>query len=632
MAQKVTTRADDIESDFDLYGATPTTAIVRPSPKPAAKPSAPDDIETDFDAFAKAPAAPAPKPSRGKMLDNAPSDDTGAALAKGTATGVLKGLSHIPGGVGDTAGLADYLIARAHSAVTGQPVEKVLADFAQRRAAVGEGATPIGKAANAIAPERLLPGSDFYQNKIFGLTGEYKPESGLGRAAMTGLETAVGAMAPGVAGAANAGNPIMAAVRSAPVTATMGAVGNTAAEATGDPLVGMAAGMAVPAALATARGAGRLATGTLPPERAQLAQTAMDQYGIPLGVGDLSGRLPVRFAKSVGENTPFSGGGRSAGEQQTAFNRAVSQTFGENAESITPQVMARARDRIGADFEYVARNTTIPGNDPVLMNDLMRAARQASLGAEGSQQQVARNIMEIADRFRRDGGAMNGRTFQDLTRRGDPASGRGPGLVQQLSRSQDPYVAEAGRAIQNALENALARHAPPEVQPILANARQQWRNMRTIEDLVAKAPTGDISPALLQGRVNAKSKGTTGRAYGGGGDLGELADIGKAFLQRPQSSGTSERLMVMGIPSVLSGAGAALAGGNPWHGVAGLAAIPASVVAGRTVNSMLSNPRLGENMILRSLGQPVPGPGNVMFGLPAPMIPPNGPPYLLEGR
>ena len=54
--------------------------------------------------------------------------------------------------------------------------------------------------------------------------------------------------------------------------------------------------------------------------------------------------------------------------------------------------------------------------------------------------------------------------------------------------------------------------------------------MKTIEPLVAKSPTGDISPALLMSQVN-KSYG--GMAYNGGGDMGDLARIGQKFLKEP---------------------------------------------------------------------------------------------------
>src|SRR6202023_3543800 len=90
--------------------------------------------------------------------------------------------------------------------------------------------------------------------------------------------------------------------------------------------------------------------GTVDPHTALLAQTARNNFGIPVGAGEISSNPTVRFANSVINKLPGSGGSAAREAGQTAFNRSVAETFGENAERITPQVMARARDRIGNVF------------------------------------------------------------------------------------------------------------------------------------------------------------------------------------------------------------------------------------------------------------------------------------------
>jgi hypothetical protein len=61
--------------------------------------------------------------------------------------------------------------------------------------------------------------------------------------------------------------------------------------------------------------------------------------------------------------------------------------------------------------------------------------------------------------------------------------------------------------------------------------------MRTVEPLVAKSEDGFISPSLLRGQV---MKSTPDYATGGGGDLADLARIGRKFVSdQVPNSGTA---------------------------------------------------------------------------------------------
>jgi hypothetical protein len=318
----------------------------------------------------------------------------------------------------------------------------------------------------------------------------------------------------------------------------------------------------------------------------------------------MAGTPFARLLEDVSSRLPFSGASKIAGEQAGAFNAGVGKTFGEaGASKITPEVMARARDRIGSDFELVAQHTKIIPDQP-LVKDLAAIVRDAQLGPAGAEQRIQANIAEIASRIQRNGGVIDGRTYQDLTRVG--GNGKGAGLVQKLAGDADPYIRSAGNALRDALDNALERHAPPDMADLLRGARGQWKNLRTIEDLVAKSPDGDISPSLLQGRVNAKNKGTHGAAYGGGGDLKELGDIGQAFLKRPPNSMTADRSMILGMLGAMGSAGPALVSGNPMHAMYLPAAALGGIAAGRLAGGLLHSDATANNLIARSLGRPQP--------------------------
>lgn len=367
----------------------------------------------------------------------------------------------------------------------------------------------------------------------------------------------------------------------------------------------------------------------LPEPVARLADMAMNEYGIPLGRGQLSTSPAMRFLDSVTSRFPFAGGGAAREGRQAAFNRAVAETFGENADRITPAVMSAARARIGQAFDDVAQQVpTIHGDHQLLVDftNLIQDARQTMTADEWAP--LENQIRNISQKFQ--GSDLDTATYQSLTRRGAP--------LDRAMQSGNPNMRFYAGQLREALDGALERSAPPAVVESLRTARGQWRSMRTIEDLAEKAPTGDISPALLMGAVRGS---TSNMAYGGGGDLADLARIGQQFLKEAPSSGTPERNHLIGLLQhaanvVVPGAGAAGAGYMLAHDASPLmAAIPllgsgASIVAARSANAWLRGG--GNRLVQRSLNGPNPGrsipqivltygpslTGNRLLSLPAP--------------
>lgn len=71
------------------------------------------------------------------------------------------------------------------------------------------------------------------------------------------------------------------------------------------------------------RGAGWLAGSLIPkasPEVANLAKTAIQDYGIPLKASQVSGSRVAKTLDSVSSKIPFSGSDSFANTQQKAFN------------------------------------------------------------------------------------------------------------------------------------------------------------------------------------------------------------------------------------------------------------------------------------------------------------------------
>ena len=198
--------------------------------------------------------------NQGKLLSNAPSGETPTeqALPKAVATAGIKGLTSIPGALGGKgmSDMADYLLARAHGAITGESTEDVLKKYKERQADYEKNATPIGKAAAKIAPQNVLPSGEELAKPIFEKTGEYKPESTLGQVGMAGTEMVAGGWGPAMGakvgtfakpGFYNAlTETLKDAVKMAPANFAAGSTGEAVTQATGDPLAGLVGGMVLP--------------------------------------------------------------------------------------------------------------------------------------------------------------------------------------------------------------------------------------------------------------------------------------------------------------------------------------------------------------------------------------------------
>jgi len=198
-------------------------------------------------------------------------------------------------------------------------------------------------------------------------------------------------------------------------------------------------------------------------------------------------------------------------------------------------------------------------------------------------------------------GIIPGPAYQAMTQSGSTLSniiGSGHGAFANL-----------GKSIRTALADASARAGGPDAAAQLADLRSQWANMKTVEPLAEKAgPEGLISPALLQGRVNATFDNA---AYGSGGDLKELGDIGQTFLKEPANSQTAPRLLdklsALKGPAATAGAvGDVLLGAHDLPaaiGAAGTAAAGYAAAKGaQAFKALKSNNPIATNALLGGPG------------------------------
>jgi hypothetical protein len=369
-----------------------------------------------------------------------------------------------------------------------------------------------------------------------------------------------------------------------------------------------------PAGAMAARAGASIVSPAVDAGTAALARLARNTYDIPVTAGQISSNHMVRIADSVLQRMPFSGYAARTEAQQTGLNRAISNTFGENAEHVTPDVMANARDRIGNAFDSVAARTSINADNQfgIDLHNTVQDAAQVLTPEE--LRPLINQVRNVVGRIDPTTNAISGDAYQALTRRGAP--------LDRTLQSQNPNMRYYAGQIREALDDAMERSSPPDLVNELRTARAQWRAMRTIQPLVEKSPTGDLSPALLLGAARAaEGRGTRGMAYGGGGALADLARIGQRFLKEPGSSNTSERLLAMKTLGYLGGGALGLGGTyafdpenfqrNALLGLGGLA-------AARAGSAALRSNALSNLLIQSGLRGPLPLPAIPFPGIAAP--------------
>ena len=337
--------------------------------------------------------------------------------------------------------------------------------------------------------------------------------------------------------------------------------------------------------------------GSITPETAQLASLAQNTYKIPLTAAQITSSPAVKYAASAASRVPLSGFSGDDGAAQAAFNRAVSQTMGEDATKITPAVMNAAKVRLGNTFDNIAAGNTFPADNTFVSRLAgVQTSAQSVLGDEATP--VLNQIDNVLSRVDQNGN-ISGDSYQSLTSRGSD--------LDRAQSSNNPNTAFYAGQIRDALDDALSRGVPPDQQAALVQARSQYRAMKTIEPLVGKSVTGDISPPSLMTPVKS-SYGDI--AYTGGGQLGDLARIGQ-LMKEPPSSGTAERASTLatlgGIGATASGVIAGVA--HPLDAAYVGGSVLGSAALARGANEWLGSPVVTNNLIARGLaGNPGPGP------------------------
>lgn len=323
-------------------------------------------------------------------------------------------------------------------------------------------------------------------------------------------------------------------------------------------------------------------------------------HGIRVTPAQVSNSTALKTARSVAGKFPLSGARGVAEQQQQQFNRAVAKTFGENADAVTPEVYAAAKTRIGQQFNELTQRNNLK-LDPAFMGKLKAVRDEALLtGDDTIISAIDRNIDRLINSS--NAGVVPGRAYQSF----DTTLGN----IMKGSGEKAHYVGNLREAVRGQMDNSISA-ADQEAWGL---ARGQYRNMKTIRDLAAKADESGISPGQLMGRMNSTGAGKESMAMGARGELGDLARIGSRFLKDPiPNSGTADRGMWQGALGT---------------SVLGLPALASGITGARLTRATLDSPLLLKYMLRDNAGripsnlarfaQPVARPMAIGLGTPSP--------------
>lgn len=344
----------------------------------------------------------------------------------------------------------------------------------------------------------------------------------------------------------------------------------------------------LPGAVKAAGAVGGAASRYLRPSQAtQDVAAKAQQYGIPLGAGDVVENRGVQALRSILKDAPLTGGMAAGARegQQEAFNRAVGGTFGAPEKKLTLQVLDQAKQRMGAEFDRIWNNNSVQV-DAQLLRKLQ-------------------DLDAIASKLPRNEGASLAAEIQDLMSRMSPGVSGAPEIPGDVANKFQQYLrrrAESSAGLRNELgdlRQALIGNFNRSVSPADAAAltmnRAQYKAFKTVEPVlrsselaVAGRTAGDVPAALLPGAVNKSYSNLNA-------PLADLAQVGSRFLvdRTPQTGGSARAALQNTV------IGAAL------MGTGGLPGIAAGAVGGAALQKALQSPA-GAQLLLG--GSPVVNP------------------------
>jgi hypothetical protein len=377
--------------------------------------------------------------------------------------------------------------------------------------------------------------------------------------------TAAGTLGGGFTGTVGGGvGPAVIAAATAPV---------------GDVASKMVPAWAAPATeLATDAAAGTVASRAVtpirtvtPPGRQQLVENLQNE-GVPLTAGEVTGSKPLLKTEQILGQAPGSAGPIAADvlAQQQALNRAVASKAGLDSDTLDSTALNPHMTNLGQQIDTLASNNNMP-IDAAFAQTLGQIKQQLPFMKTDAKQEIQARLSQLNGMITVDANGnpiVPGRAFVNLVSDLNDAIRGSSGTTQtKLLQLKD--------TLRQQMESGMA----PDDAAHWRQLNRYYANGKVIQDAMgaagAKPAVGDISLPQLRVAINS-SMGQDAYAKGYG-DLNNLARAGQSVLRVPADSGSPQGIMINRLLQTLGTIGSGIGGtlGGYYHG-------PEGIVAGAT--------------------------------------------------
>lgn len=292
--------------------------------------------------------------------------------------------------------------------------------------------------------------------------------------------------------------------------------------------------------------AGRESMAGVPRLADEFFETGGNRWNIPLTVGQRTQNRPAQIMESVVANVPGGSGVINKARDQTfsAFNRAVTNTFGEDAAKITPELLGKARSKIGAEIGDIAARNRI-NLDKELVTGLVNARNRAAAElTEDEAKIVNTQLQRIFNAVDTDTGTIPGKLYKAYQ-----------SALGKIAKNRGGTIADIFGDVRTSMREAMTRSVSEKDAAAWLKANERYFNVQQVAHATRTTP-GELQPVRLLEQVNQAQKNAK---FGGGNELAELAQWAKMKLpERIPNSGTAQRLLYQKIiESPLTALGAA---------------------------------------------------------------------------